>query len=105
MRGGEVRRLGIFLVAMILLLMGGALSLLLQGRDSDALIPSTIQQVEDPEASAFVATPGQAEQLILGVGFILFNVLGIGVTIAFLMWLGERGARAARAAGSRENSA
>ena len=86
-----------FLVALILLLGGGGFSVLLLNIGSDQLIPATIDQVEDPQASTFVATPGQAEQLVLTVGFILFNLIGIGATIALLMWLGDRGARQARA--------
>ncbi len=90
-------RFGLFLVVLALLFAGGALSALLLNNGSETLIPATIEQVEDPQASVFVATPGQAEQLILGVGFILFNMIGIGATIALLMWLGDRGARQARA--------
>lgn len=90
-------RFGLFIIALIALLAGGAFSVLLLDKGSDSLIPATIEQVEDPQASTFVATPGQAEQLILSVGFILFNMIGIGATIALLMWIGERGARQARA--------
>ena len=92
MRG--LRILGIILAV---LLAGGGFSALLLDVGSDHLIPATIKQVEDPQASTFFATPGQAEQLILGAGFILFNLIGIGATIALLMWLGERGAKQAKA--------
>lgn len=88
-----MRRLAILMVILMLLYAGGALSYLLRDQGSDDIIPATIQQVEDPQASTFVATPGQAQQLVLGTGFILFNMIGIGATIAILMWLGERGVR------------
>lgn len=90
-------RFSLFILVLIILFAGGAFSVLLLDKGSDTLIPATIKQVEDPQASTFLATPGQAEQLILGTGFILFNLIGIGATIALLMWLGERGVRKAKA--------
>lgn len=48
------------------------------------------RQTADPSASVFDATPDQANMLILMIGFILFNVLGAGVTIMALFWLGNR---------------
>lgn len=50
----------------------------------------TMQQTNNPAASFFEATPNQAVYLILMVGFILFNVVGAGLTIALLFWLGNR---------------
>ncbi|MCY3836262.1 MAG: hypothetical protein OXF83_07500 [Anaerolineaceae bacterium] len=88
-----------FFLALIILLAGGAFTVLLLDQGSDSIIPATIQQVEEPQASTFLATPGQAEQLVLATGFILFNLIGMGATIALLMWLGERGIRKARAEG------
>lgn len=52
-------------------------------------VPIIIQS-ENPAASPFSATPGQATQLILLIGFILFNVVGAGVTLAVLLWFGSR---------------
>lgn len=88
-----------FFLALIILLAGGAFTVLLLDQGSDSIIPATIQQVGEPQASTFLATPGQAEQLVLATGFILFNLIGMGATIALLMWLGERGIRKARAEG------
>lgn len=90
-------RLSWFFLAFFILLAGGAFTVLLLDQGSDSLIPATIKQVEEPQASTFLATPGQAEQLVLATGFILFNLIGMAATIALLMWLGERGVRKARA--------
>jgi hypothetical protein len=38
----------------------------------------------------------KAEQLFILVGFILFNLIGITVTIALVMWYFDRGVRRAR---------
>lgn len=46
-----------------------------------------IQQTTDPAASAFMATNGQALIFLGVVGFILFNVVGAGLTLAFVFWL------------------
>lgn len=46
-----------------------------------------IKQSSDPAASAFMATNGQAFIFLGLVGFILFNVIGAGLTMAFVFWL------------------
>ncbi|MGJ3239017.1 MAG: hypothetical protein ACFE0Q_09970 [Anaerolineae bacterium] len=46
-----------------------------------------IQQTTDPAASAFMATNNQALLFLGVVGFILFNVIGAGLTLAFIFWL------------------
>jgi len=55
-------------------------------------IPTLIQS-DDPNASYFEATPVQATQFVLWVGFVLFNVLGAGVTVMVLLWLGNWGVK------------
>lgn len=57
----------------------------------------TMQQTNNPAASFFEATPDQAVYLILMIGFILFNVIGAGLTAAFLFWLGSREVKQANA--------
>ena len=49
-----------------------------------------IHQTSDPSASVFEATPEQANMLVILIGFVLFNVLGAGATLAFLFWFGNR---------------
>jgi hypothetical protein len=57
----------------------------------------TMQQTNNPAASFFEATPDQAIYLLLMVGFILFNVIGAGLTVAFLFWIGNREVKRAKA--------
>jgi len=47
----------------------------------------TITQTTNPDASAFAASESQAIQFLALVGFILFNVVGAGLTIAGVFWL------------------
>ena len=56
-----------------------------------------IQQVDSPAASAFEATPNQAVTFLLVVGFILVNVVGAGLTLAFIFWLLNREVNRAKA--------
>jgi hypothetical protein len=56
-----------------------------------------IQQSNDPAASFFEATPNQSLYLLLMIGFILFNVIGAGLTFAFLFWIGNREVKRAKA--------
>lgn len=45
-----------------------------------------ILQTADPSGSYFAAPPGQALSFIALTGFLLFNLIGMGATIAFLLW-------------------
>jgi hypothetical protein len=49
-----------------------------------------IKQTAEPMASVFEAPGEKALWLIAMVGFIIFNVLGAGLTIAFLFWFLNR---------------
>ena len=50
----------------------------------------TIEQTANPLGSYFRTTPGQATVFFLVVGFILFNLIGIGATIALALWFFNR---------------
>src|SRR5688572_31336445 len=49
-----------------------------------------MRQTADPMGSYFDATPGKAAFFFLVVGFILFNLIGMGATIALAMWFFNR---------------
>ncbi len=84
-----MRRLAIVVGIVVVLLIGGGLTAqILVGGDS--LI---IQQSEIPDASVLAAAPWQSEQLVLFIGFILFNLIGIAATIAVVMWFLHRGVK------------
>ena len=78
------RSLSILVFLVIIMLIGGVLtSGLING------VP-TIIQTDNPDASVFQATPEQANQFIIWVVFVLVNVVGAGLTLAFVFWFGNR---------------
>ena len=48
-------------------------------------IPTIIQST-DPAASVFMATNNQAMMFVGLVGFVLFNIVGAGLTLALVLW-------------------
>ena len=79
-----MKRLGILAGIFIVLLAGGAISSGLLSSDF------TIHQTTNPSGSVFTATSDQAAAFFLIVGFIIFNVLGAGLTIAGSFWVLNR---------------
>lgn len=61
----------------------------------------TIRQASSPDASVFEATPEQANLLVIWIGFVIFNIIGAGSTLALLFWLGNRAVARANATPSR----
>ncbi len=90
--------LGIFLV---LVLAGGALTSYMLANNATIPVPVLTTTME-PDASTTTMLGWKAEQLIILVGFLMINLVGIAVTIAFLMWFADRGIRRTRAAEARE---
>lgn len=84
-----MRRLGIIVGILVILAIGGGLTTLLQDGGVGNILPF-LQQSSNPEASPMEATSWQTEQFFLMVGFILFNMIGIGLTIAAIMWFLNR---------------
>ncbi len=85
-----MRRLAIFVVALILLASGGGLTALLTQNNNADSIPGASIQTKNPEASVFMSTDWQAHQFFLLTGFIIFNLVGIGITIAIIIWFLSR---------------
>ena len=84
-----MKRLAIVVgIVVVLLISGGLTAQILIGGDS--LI---ITQSETPDASVLAAAPWQSEQLVLFIGFILFNLIGMAATIAIVMWFLHRGVK------------
>lgn len=97
-----MRRLGIVFGILAILFVGGALSILLSDGGS-SLLPF-LQQTADSEASTLNAESWQAEQLFLLIGFILFNMVGIGVTIAAIMWFLHRNVATVRSGAAPQST-
>jgi len=79
-------------VVVVILIAGGALS-------SGLIDLSGLQiiQTADPNASVFEATPEQANQFFFWVVFVIINLIGAGLTLALVFWLGSRAVAQAKA--------
>lgn len=101
-----MKRIGIVVVLLVIIAAGGFLTASFQGGVEATGIPGAKVQCADPACSVFVAEPWQVGQFLLLIGFILFNLIGIGVTLAVLFWFLNRSVASAKAsAGSGEASA
>ena len=79
-----MKALGTVALVLVILLAGGAITSNLLSSDL------AIQQTTDPSGDFLTATPDQAVAFILVTGFILFNVLGAGLTLMIVIWLLNR---------------
>ncbi len=89
-----MKALGAIIVILVVLLAGGAITSNLLSSDL------AIQQTTDPSGDFLTATPDQAVAFILVTGFILFNVLGAGLTLMIVFWLLNRQVTAVRQSSS-----
>lgn len=90
-----MRKYAFLVVILIVLAGGGMLTAIQQAGGVENIIPY-LQQTSNPEASPAHATVWQAEQLVFFIGFLVVNLVGIGATIAFIMWALDRQVRVAR---------
>lgn len=67
-------------LVLVILLAGGAITSNLLSSDL------AIQQTTDPSGDFLTATPDQAVAFILVTGFIIFNVIGAGLTLLIVFW-------------------
>ena len=68
-------------LVLVILLAGGAITSNLLSSDL------AIQQTTDPSGDFLTATPDQAVAFILVTGFIIFNVIGAGLTLLIVFWV------------------
>lgn len=92
-----MKKLAVLGIILIVVLAGGALTSYMLANNSALPVPVLTTTV-DPNASTQIMVGWKAEQLFLLVGFILFNLIGIAVTIAIVVWFVDRGIRHTRAA-------
>lgn len=85
-----MKALGAITVILIVLLGGGAITSNLLSSDL------AIQQTTDPSGDFLTATPDQAVAFVLVTGFIIFNVIGAGLTLMIVFWLLNRGVASSR---------
>ena len=85
-----MKALGTVALVLLILLAGGAITSNLLSSDL------ALQQTTDPSGDFLTATPDQAVAFILVTGFIIFNVLGAGLTLMIVFWLLNRQVTAVR---------
>lgn len=93
--GSVVRKLFILGILLVLVLTGGALTSYMLANNSTVPVPVLTTTV-DPDASTTMMLGWKAEQLFILVTFMLFNLIGITVTIALVIWYFDRGIRRSR---------
>lgn len=90
-----MRRFSILIGLVVLLLIGGALTAMLSNNGNQVL--PILQQVKAADGSPTTMLPWKANQFFLLIGFILFNLVGMAVTIAIVLWFIDRGVKKSRA--------
>lgn len=92
-----MKRLIIFGVVILVIIIGGGLTMQIAGSGSESVIPGVYRYTNSPEASVLDVTSWQAQQMFLFIGFVLFNLIGIGLTLALVMWFLDRQVRQVKA--------
>ncbi|HEX2907025.1 MAG TPA: hypothetical protein VHO69_09210 [Phototrophicaceae bacterium] len=85
-----MRRLIIIGVVLAVLIIAGGLTAQMAADGGTATVPWVIRTTSNPDASVMDMTPWKAEQLFLVIGFVLFNLLGAGITVMLIFWLLHR---------------
>lgn len=99
-----MKRFGVVIGLLLLLLIGGGLTSLLIANNGGGVLP-ILEVVGSPEASRTVMTSWKANQLFALIGFVLFNLVGMAVTIGIVLWLLDRGIRRSQAEGKAVTTA
>ena len=94
-QGSVVKKLIILGVVLVVVLAGGALTSYMAANNSMLPVP-VLTTTENPDASTTTMLGWKAEQLFILISFILFNLIGITVTIALLIWYADRGIHRSR---------
>lgn len=90
-----MRRFTFLIVLIVLLLAGGGLTSLLLASGGQVL--PILQQVSTPDASPTTLLPWKANQFFILIAFALFNLVGIAVTIAVVLWVIDWGVKRGQA--------
>ena len=90
-----MRRFQFFVVVVILLLAGGGLTSMLIAT-GNSILPM-FKQVGTPDASPTTMLPWKANQFFILIAFVLFNLVGIAVTIGIVLWVIDWGLKSSKA--------
>jgi hypothetical protein len=85
----------VVVVIIFVLLAGGGLTSMLISTGGQ--VAPILQQVSAPDASPTTMLPWKANQFFILVGFVLFNLVGIAVTLAIIFWVVDRGVKRSKA--------
>ncbi len=80
----------VIILILVILVSGGFLTTIMGDGGSVGDVLPFLHQTSNPAASVMEAEGWQTEQLFLLTGFILFNMIGIGLTLAGIMWFLNR---------------
>ncbi|MFN8379223.1 MAG: hypothetical protein U0452_11190 [Anaerolineae bacterium] len=90
-----MKKLLILGIILVLVLTGGALTSYMLANNSTVPVPVLTTTV-DPDASTTMMLGWKAEQLFILVSFLIFNLIGIAVTVALVIWYFDRGIQRSR---------
>ena len=86
-----MRRLFIFLVILVILIIGGGLTAMIASSANGAadFLP-VLTITADPNASSTIMQPWKAEQMFLFIGFVITSLIGMAVLLGIVFWLLDR---------------
>lgn len=91
-----MKKYGFLVFFLGMVIVGGLVTVISNAGGIDAVLPY-LETTSDTSASTAYAEGWQAEQLFLLIGFLVINIVGIGATIAGLMWFLNRGVKVSQA--------
>jgi hypothetical protein len=91
-----LRRISLLLVVVVLLILGGYLSVAISKQGASA-VPGIKVQTENPEASPFSVTTDKGAAFFLFMNIALGSVVGMAVVLAIVTWFINRQVIKARA--------
>lgn len=96
----------LLLIVIVLILVGsGTFAYLISQQPAGAPpIPGMRVQTNNPAASALVNTPEKGTLFVLFAGFVVFNLVGMGATIAIIAWFLDKQLRKVRHEGNKSFS-
>lgn len=90
-----MRSLTFLAIILVILVIGGGLTAQLAARGGIGDVLPVLQTVGNPSGSTTELTSQKAELLFLLIGFLVFNIVGIAVTLAAVFWFLHRGVKIA----------
>ena len=90
-----MKSIGFLAVILAILVIGGGLTAIVVSSGGFGSVLPVLQTVANPSGSTLAVTSQKAELLFLLIGFIVFNLVGMAVTLAIVFWFLHRGVKIA----------